>query len=255
MVRRAVLHRAHRGVYVLGAPIPAPEPMWAAGLLAAGRGSSLIETSAAALHGLMKPRAVTIVGAPGKRRGDARLVVKRRARLETERKRGLIVTTVPQTLLDLAAAGHPIDRLSHQAAASGLISLDALRAFAQSKRGAPGARALRTALDLPHTRSGWERRFLAWVHSLDALPRPVPNDRIGRMTVDLHWPEHDLVVELDTEQTHGTAYAKRRDATRDAELARRGKSLLRVSEETFDPLDAERVLRSMLAGTREPATM
>lgn len=255
MERRGLLHRVHRGVYAFGARSPAPEATWAAGLLAAGRGSALIETSAAALHGLARPRAVTVVGAPRQRRGDARLVVRRRARLEVERRRGLLVATVPQTLIDLAAAGHPIDRMTHQAAASGLVSLGALAAFAQGHAGERGVGALRSALAMPHTRSGWERRFLTWVHSLDALPRPIPNDRIGRMTVDLHWPEHGLVVELDTEQTHGTAWARAADAARDAELGRRGKQILRVSRETFDPHAVERLLRSALARTREPATM
>ena len=63
------------------------------------------------------------------------------------------------------------------------------------------------------------------------------------MTVDLHWPEHDLVVELDTEQTHGTAYARRRDAARDAELELRGKRVVRIAQDFFDPIAAERVLR------------
>ena len=31
------------------------------------------------------------------------------------------------------------------------------------------------------------------------------NDRIGKLTVDLHWPAHDLVVELDTDLLGGLA--------------------------------------------------
>jgi very-short-patch-repair endonuclease len=251
MAQRGLLHRMHRGVYAFGAPSPAPEATWAAALLAAGRGAALSQTSAAALYGMLPPLTVTEVTAPTKRRGDATLRVHRAKAKESHRRRGLMVTTVPQTLLDLAATGHAIDRLTHEAAASGLISLDALTAFAQRKRGAPGARALRNALALPHTRSRWERRFLAWLHSLDALPRPAPNDPIGRMTVDLHWPEHGLVVELDTRETHGAAWARRRDAARDRCLRERGLTVLRINQETFDPADVERRLR----GRADAATM
>ena len=75
------------------------------------------------------------------------------------------------------------------------------------------------------------------------------------MTVDLHWPEHGLVVELDTRQTHGTEWARRRDAARDHELRRRGKEVLRIREETFDAPAVERLLRAVLGGKAEPATM
>ena len=42
--------------------------------------------------------------------------------------------------------------------------------------------------------------------------------RSARLTVDCHWPDHDLVIELDTDQTHGTAWKQRDDAERDAWL-------------------------------------
>lgn len=255
MEQRGLLHRRHRGVYAFGARSPAPEAKWAAALLAVGRGAALSHTTAAALYGLGPPRPVTEVSAPGQLRGDGTIRVHRRADVDVHRRRGFLVTTVPQTLLDLAATGHPIDRITHQAAASGLTAIDALRAFARDRRGARGAKALRQALSLPHTRSSWERRFLTWLHSLDALPRPIPNDRIGRMTVDLHWPAHRLVVELDTDQTHGTAWARKRDEMRDGELRRLGKTVVRVSVETFDPRATERELRALLVAQPEPATM
>jgi very-short-patch-repair endonuclease len=54
------------------------------------------------------------------------------------------------------------------------------------------------------------------------------------------------VIELDTEQTHGTPWAKRRDTRRDAYLRRRGKTVRRIGRETFDPAIVERTLRSLL---------
>lgn len=228
MQRRGLLHRMHRGVYAFGALSPAPEARWAAALLAAGDGSALSHTGAAAFYGQLPVREVIEVTAPTRRRGDATLRVFTATGIEVVRRRGLLVTTPAQTLLDLAATKWPIDRMTHDMAASGIVSIDALRRFARNRRGTPGARALAQALDLPHTRSDWERRFLRWATTLEGVPAPLTNDPIGHLTVDCHWPDHDLVIELDTDQTHGSAWKKRDDAERDAWLEARGIEVWRV---------------------------
>lgn len=230
MERRGLLHRLHRGVYALGARSRAPEAKWAAALLAAGNGSALGRTAAASFYGQLPPREVTEVVAARQRRGDKTLNVYVAKRFEVIERRGLRVTSPAQTLLDLAATSWPIGRMTHDMAAGGLVSLDVLRTFARNRRGEPGARALAKALDLPHTRSEWERRFLRWVKRLDGVPQPVSNAAIGPLTVDCHWPEHHLVVELDTEQTHGTAWKRRDDAARDAWLEAQGIEVWRVRQ-------------------------
>jgi hypothetical protein len=179
-------------------------------------------------------RDVIEVTAPTHRRGDERLRVHQRKRIEVTSHRGLRVTTPAQTLLDLASTGWPIDRMTHDMAAASLVSLDDLRTFARNRRGEPGATKLRAALRLPHTRSNWEREFLRWIGTVEDIPQPIFNDPIGQLTVDCHWPDHDLIIELDTEQTHGTAWAERDDAERDDYLERRGKEVVRVRRESFD---------------------
>jgi very-short-patch-repair endonuclease len=253
MAGRALLCRVHRGVYAFGAPSLAPESRWAAALLAAGTGAALSHTSAAALWGLLPVREVIDVSAPTRRRGDRTLRVHDRGGIEKTRHNSLLVTTIPQTLLDLAAIGWPIDRLTHDAAASSLISLDALATFANRRRGARGATALARALGIPHTRSAWERRFLNWLNTLDDIPTPRANDLIDSLTVDLHWPEHDLVIELDTEQTHGTPWAQRRDERRDEHLRRHGKTVIRIRQESFDPEAVQRELRARLRAPARPS--
>jgi hypothetical protein len=243
MVRRRWLHRMHRGVYALGALSPAPEQRWAAALLAAGDGAALSHTSSAAFYGQLPVREVIEVTAPTQRRGDARLKVHTSRQFEAVRKKGLTVTTPAQTLLDLAASGWPIDRMTHDMAASGLVSLDALRTFARNRRGEPGATALNKALDLPHTRSHWERRFLRWVTRLDGIPAPILNAPIGHLTVDCHWLDHHLVIELDTDQTHGSAWKQRDDAERDAWLETQGIEVWRVDRDTWQPPVLEAQLR------------
>jgi len=247
MERKGLLHRMHRGVYAFGAPSPAPEARWAAALLAAGDGSALSRTGAAGFYGQLPVREVIEVTAPTRRRGDARLRVYTAKNIEVVRRRALRVTTPAQTLLDLAAAGWPIDRMTHDMAASGLVSLDDLRTFAHNKRGEPGAKALNIALNLPHTRSEWERRFLRWIKRLTDIPQPIFNDRIGHLTPDCHWPDHHLIIELDTDQTHGTAWKQRDDAERDHWLEdKRGTEVWRVKEEAWDPARLEVQLRERL---------
>jgi hypothetical protein len=244
-IKLQLLHRMHQGVYVYGPLSPAPEQRWMAALLAAGRRSALSDTAAGALYGLIAVRAVTDVRSPTQRRGDKQLRV-RKGLGQTTVVRGLRVTTVAQTLLDLSAIGWPIERHVNDALGESLVRLDDLKAFALDHRGRRGAKALLNAVGLPHTRSAWERRFLRWVTELDGLPHPETNDRIDSLTVDVHWPEHGLVIELDADQTHGTPWAKRRDARRDAYLRRRGKRVRRIRRETFEPEAVERMLRSLL---------
>jgi len=246
MVRRRLLHRMHWGVYALGAPSRAPEQRWAAALLAAGKGTALSHTSAGAFYGQIAVREVIEVTAPTQRRGDQTLKVHAAKRFDVVTKRGLVVTTPAQTLLDLASIGWPIDRMTHDLAAASIASLDALRAFARTRRGEPGARALAQALSLPHTRSKWERRFLRWVTGLEGIPIPEMNGPIGDLTVDCHWPEHNFVIELDTDQTHGTAWKQRDDAERDACLQQHGIKVQRVRQEDWDPASLAADLRRRL---------
>lgn len=244
-IKNELLRPVHKGIYVYGPLSAAPEQLWMAALLAAGEASVLSHTTAAAVHGLMAVRVLIEVKAPTQRRGDATLLV-REGSGRFARVRGLRVTTVEQTVLDLAAIGWPVERLVNDALGASLVGHGDLKAFALDHRGQRGAKALLQAVGLPHTRSAWERRFLRWVTTLEAIPTPRANDRIDDLTVDLHWPEHNLVVELDCEQTHGTPWARRRDSRRDAYLRRRGKTVRRIRRETFDPAVVEEALRALL---------
>jgi hypothetical protein len=214
MVERGQLIRMHRGVYVLGALSPAPEQRWAAALLAAGKGAVLSHTAAAAHYGLLLAREVIEVSAPKRRRGDHRLTIHERTSIDITKHNGIPTTTVAQTLLDLAARRWPIDRLTQDAAAEGLIPLNDLRAFAAGKRGERGAPALKAAAGQPLVRSRMEAR------ALRELGVPEVNGKIGIDEVDLRWG--DLVIELDTDQTHGTKWARERDARKDQRLRKQG---------------------------------
>jgi Transcriptional regulator, AbiEi antitoxin len=214
MVGRGWLIRMHRGVYVLGALSPAPEQRWAAALLAGGTGAALTHTASAGNFGWIQPREIIEISAPRKRRGDQHLTIHRRSRIEVTQHNGLPTTTVAQTLLDLVAAGWSIDRFTQEAAATGQISLDALRAFAAQRCGARGAKRLAEAAGQPLIRSRMEAR------ALRELGVPAINERVHGEEVDLSWD--GLVVELDHDQTHGSKWARERDARKDQRLKKRG---------------------------------
>jgi len=214
MRQRGLLHELHRGVYVLGALSPAPEQRWAAALLAGGKGAVLSHTTAAAQYGLLPPRELIEVSAPRKRRGDDTLRIHERRTIEITRREGLPTTTVAQTLLDLAANNWPIDRMTQEAAATNLIPLNDLRAFAASRRGARGAAKLTQAAGQPLVRSRMEYEVLR------RLGPPAVNVKVHGDEVDLSWA--GLVVEIDTDQTHGTKWARERDARKDQRMKARG---------------------------------
>jgi hypothetical protein len=221
MLARGMLIPIHRGVYVVGALSPAPEQRWAAALLAAGKGAVLSHTAAAAHFGLIEPRAVTEVSTPTRRRGDEHLKLHERRRVDVTRRNGIPTTTVAQTLLDLAASNWPIDRLTQEAAARGLIPLTDLRTFAAQRRGARGAAKLAEAAGQPLVRSKLEAR------ALRELGIPEINGKVGVDEVDLRWG--DLVIELDHDQTHGTKWARERDQRKDARLKARGLEVRRFT--------------------------
>jgi very-short-patch-repair endonuclease len=62
------------------------------------------------------------------------------------------------------------------------------------------------------------------------LPRPLTNVVVHGYEVDLYWPEHRLVVEVDGFAYHSTRAAFEHDRLRDARLQAHG---LRVSRVTW----------------------
>jgi very-short-patch-repair endonuclease len=55
------------------------------------------------------------------------------------------------------------------------------------------------------------------------------NTQVADYEVDAYFPEHDLVVELDSWRHHGTRAAFERDRTRDADLHARGIATVRFT--------------------------
>ena len=142
--------------------------------------------------------------------------------------RGLPVTSVDRTLLDLAAVV-PVQRFEialDSALGRGLTSTRRLASeIGAQARGRPGAAALRRAVDNyqhPPIESPLERRFLKLVRSA-GLPEPTAQHEIYAedklvARVDFAYPEMRLGIEVDGYQWHSGRRRWARDLVRRNEL-------------------------------------
>jgi hypothetical protein len=193
-VRIGALQRVHRGVYRVGHRAPSVEATFLAAVWACGGDAVLSGRAAAHLWGILKgappPPEVT---APGKH--ELQGVTSRRARsIEATTHRGIPVTTVPRTLVDLAV--HlPLDALARACHEAG-VRYGTTPQQVEAVMGRRGAKNLRAVLrgDTKVTLSEMERAFLRRLNEAD-LPLPETNRPAGGRRVDCRWPEHRLTVE------------------------------------------------------------
>jgi very-short-patch-repair endonuclease len=139
---------------------------------------------------------------------------------------GIPITTVPRTLLDLAATVRA-DRLERALAQVERLQLDddrAIRDLLACTNGHRGKAILEraTAHEPKLTRSVFEARFLKLVRDA-GLPEPEVNSSLAALEhqpheVDFSWPAYRLVVETDGFETHGTRAAFEADRRKDAAL-------------------------------------
>jgi predicted transcriptional regulator of viral defense system len=263
--RAGRLHRVHRAVYAVGHTVLRREGRWLAAVLACGEGAVLSHRSAAAHWGLLQTEATRIdVTAPRTRAGDAKIRLHRSRSLDardTTTHQGIPITSVPRTLLDLAATVKP-DRLERALARAEHLELYDHRAITELLARANGHRGQKalteaTALDPKLTKSEWEVRMLRLVRTA-ALPEPIVNQPFdapdhGECKPDFHWPSHRLIVETDGWRTHRTRAAFESDRAKDAALTAAGYRVVRFTWRTPDAVILTR-LRALLtpARTRPP---
>src|SRR4051794_9175284 len=116
-VHTGALIRVHLGVYRVGHLAPSVEARYLAAVLACGKGSALSGRAAGYLLGLLKgPLPPPEVTSPTERR-VAGVRTRRSKRIEATMCRGIPVTTVPRTLVDLAAVltEQELGRAAHEA--------------------------------------------------------------------------------------------------------------------------------------------
>ena len=144
---------------------------------------------------------------------------------------GIPVTTVARTLLDLAGVldDKALARAVNEAQLKCHLRLDELAALLARSPGRATGR-LRTFVDRDDapTRSAFEDAFLAFVDRF-GLPRPEVNQDVAGYEVDALWPEHKLIVELDSRAYHDSGQPFERDRDKDADLLAAGYPVVRVT--------------------------
>lgn len=253
------LHRLHRGVYLVGHPVPPPLAREVAALLACGNDAVLSHQTAGALWGIVDAATgVDVVVSSGDPRGHAGIRVHRVRPLDAvdvRRHQRLPITSPARTLMDLAAVlgDRALERAVNEALVRRLTSEAELQATLRrlpGRRGVPLLRALLERSAGPAlTRSEAEVRLLDLVRR-GQLPRPETNVAVLGHEVDVLWRSQRLVVEIDGYAFHSSRAAFERDRARDAKLLASGWRVLRITwRQLVDEPEAALVrIAGLLAG-------
>lgn len=221
------LVRLNRAVYAVGVPARTQEARWTSAVLACPPDAVLSHLSAAAAWGLREvdPRAidVSVPARSGKRRDGIRVHRPRQLdSADTTRHCGVPVTTVPRTLIDIAAvlSTRSLERALDEAEYLGFLTQPELHAALKRNDGRAGAARIRIALrahvpGTTRTRTPLEERFFLLTRTA-GLPQPEVNVKVGPYTVDFLWREAGVAVETDGGASHDRAAQRERDSRRDA---------------------------------------
>ena len=239
-IRRRVnngrLYRLYHGVYAVGHTGLSDRGRMLAAVLACGEGAALSHFHAASLCDVSRfplPSLIDVVVPRQRRPGKPIRAHESRTlrREDVTTRHNIPVTRIPRTLIDLAdvLTPHQLANIIHQAAFRGLFAVAPTR-DAMARANGRRLKTLERAIELhlsgsAGTRSGAEDAFL---RGLD--DEPLVNTHLVGEEVDFHWPDRQLVVEIDG-PGHGRPAAMRDDARRDAKLRKAGYTVLRVSDQ------------------------
>jgi very-short-patch-repair endonuclease len=231
-IEKGRLHPVHKGVYAVGRPELTQLGRWMAAVLACGDHAALSHESAAALWGIRPPRERIDVSTPGKRAPHG-IVVHERRSLDVRRRQNIPLTSVVQTLIDLAArlTRDKLEAAINEADKRRLTDPENLRRALGPMPRQPGLAILRDTLDIRTftlTDSELERLFLPLAKAA-GLPKPLTRQWVNGFRVDFYWPDLGLVVETDGLTYHRTPAQQQRDLVRDQAHTAAGMTPLRFS--------------------------
>jgi hypothetical protein len=243
--RDGYLKHSLPSVFSVGHTAPSWESrLWSA-VLYAGPGAMLSHGTAARWRALIDfaPAGVH-VSTPRQTRSIQSIHVHgRRPDLEREFHKGIPVTSIPVTMVDLAATSG--ERVVHRALGQldfqKLLDVDAL--LGACRRGRQGAAALREAIDGYDPRRKYANgRLEETFYSLckaRGLPLPLLNVYVHDIKCDAYWPQQGLVAELDSELAHSSPAQRRRDRRNDMILRRHGLTVHRYDWDLVHEQPAE----------------
>lgn len=235
-VARGWLHRRHRGVYLVGHDATTELTEAIAATLAVAPGAVLSHRSAARLHGMVESLPHPLdVSTPGRHRASRDGIRVRRVARLSERDLRVVeripVVSPALALLGLAADTNPVttQRALNEARAKRRISdrdLEELRGRTPRMAGwATLGELIRSEQGPDFSRREAELRLWQLIAAA-GLPRPRRNAHAGGYEVDLYWPEHGLVVEVDGYAFHSSRAAFERDREKWANLQARRLAVL-----------------------------
>jgi len=221
-----------------------------AAVLASGPEAVLSHWSAAALW-MIRPNSRERIDVIVSHRSRSSSLIRRHISQVPEDERtmeeGIPVTSVPRTILDLAATEPTdvVENLLRESEFHGLTDRLSLPDLIERYPGKRGIRKVELALERlkeepsGRRRRGLEERFAPFLRK-HRLPLPRFNDWLllgeKKFQVDCHWPGTGQIVELDGWQGHKTRTAFREDRARDRRLRVAGYSVTRL---TWNQLDDE----------------
>src|SRR3954462_2148980 len=222
--RRGQLITQYPGVYRVGHAAPSTDASFTAAVKACGEGAFLRARAGGFLLGLVKrapPRPE--VWAPTERRVEGIETRRSRRPRNVIKVRGIPVTSVPETLVDLAAVltEEELARACHEAGVRYKTTPRQVEAVLPTNaREAGRLRAIMSG-EARVTLSQLERAFLNLLRDA-GLPLPQTNKVAGSKRVDCRWPEQRLTVELDSYRFHNSRYSWEQDHERRREARARG---------------------------------
>jgi very-short-patch-repair endonuclease len=244
----------HRGVYAVGHRPRTWSSLWHAAVLACGDGAVLSHRSAAAHLGLRRggPLRPEVTAPVQRRRRGISVHVGRLTEADRDEHRGIPVTSVARTLVDLAhVLDHDaLERVVRETDYQGRFDARAVREVMARR---PSRRLASLVERLAPTQSGHEDELLR-ICARYGLPMPVTQARVGARTVDFLWPDARVIVEIDPWESHGsrTAFGNDRSATNSLQLA--GYTVLRFTDTDLvrDPARVARLIRQACSSATVP---
>jgi hypothetical protein len=234
-LEKGVLVPAYEGVYWVGHREHNAQARYRAAVLACGDGVVLSGKAAAHLWGLLKgPPPMPEVITPTERRIKG--IRTRRSRRIDPRDvttlRGIPVTTVPRTIVDLAAelTEEALALVCHEAGVKYRTTpaqVDAVLARRPNAKGAARARLV-THGDVHVALSKLEHGFLRLLRA-EKLPLPITNKIASERRVDCRWPEYHVTVELDSYRFHNSRHSWEQGYEREREAYARDDAFRRYT--------------------------
>lgn len=238
-----------------------------AAVFACGPGALLSHQDAAALHGILPPVDsllihVTKAGRSARHPGIAVHARRSVDPVDATHLRGIPVTAVARTLVDIAATPRLTKAVNEAERLGKLDARELAAALARTRGRHDAAAAVRLRRELDRIEAiGWQLTRSDLEDALDALvrdhalPPPRTNLKIERREVDAVWPAERVAVEVDGWDAHRGRVAFQRDRTKTNALTLAGWTVLRFTwtDVTRHPADTAAAIKRALDTARPAA--